>query len=80
MVPYEVLKTYAVTLMEYNEKKNWTYSSIGLHTQDFYEDETVLDAVEALRAIFSDLGASVVVTSDGIVDPQGVVQVSVRFV
>ena len=80
MAPYEVLKSYAVTLMDYNEKKNWTHSSIALYTQDFYEDETVLDAVEVIRSIFHDLGAFVVVTSDGIVDPQGLVRVSVRFV
>lgn len=80
MTPHVVLKTHAETLIEYAEEKGWTYGLIGLHTREFYEDETVLDAVEALRAIFSDLDASVVVTSDGIIDPQGVVQVSVRFV
>lgn len=80
MTPIEVLESFARSVTEIKDGKGWTYSRIGLYTQDFGPDETVLDAIEILRGIFSDLDEQVVITSDGVIDPQGIVNIDIRFV
>lgn len=80
MTPREVLESLVTNLVDIKEIKGWTYSRIGIYTQDFGPDETVLDVIEIFRELFSDLDVQVVITSDGLIDPEGIVNVDIRFV
>lgn len=80
MTPREVLESLVTNLVDIKEVKGWTYSRIGIYTQDFGPDETVLDVIEIFRELFSDLDVQVVITSDGLIDPEGIVNVDIRFV
>lgn len=80
MTQKEILESLVTNLVDFKKTRGWTHSSFGFYTQDLGPDETVLDAIEVLRGIFFDIDEQVVITSDGLVDPQGIVNINIRFV